>query len=134
MSFEFSTVAAELEAYLTPLLPNEWRVVDAAKLGTGKTTGVVLSYAQGNAGTEVGGQATGRGSVSVDFALVLSTPETDSTKGWPRLNAAAPHLFRALDAHPQLLWEVAERATLSTGESIYLIPIQVIATITEPQE
>lgn len=134
MSFEFATVAAELEAYLKPRLPEAWRVLDAAKLGTTKTVGVVLTYTQGDTGTKVDGQQLGAGQVGVDFALILSTPETDSAKGWPRLNAEAPHLFRALDAHSQLLWTDAERGILQSGESIYLIPIQVIATYPNTQE
>jgi hypothetical protein len=82
----------------------------------------------------VGSADLGAGQVGVDFVLILSTPETDPSKGFPRLTAEAVHLFRALDGYSQLLWETAERGVLNTGESIYLIPIQVIATYTNTEE
>lgn len=131
MSFEFETVAAELEAYLKPLLPSEWLVQDAFKTMR-RTTKVTLTYAQGNADTKVDGTSMPNGTVAVEFALILRTPETDGTKGWPRLNAAAPHLFRALDTHAQILWETAEAGVQDSGESIYAIAIHVLVTYPDP--
>lgn len=127
MSFDFATAGAELEAYIRPLVPQTWKLQDSGA-PLGQTSGVVVTYTQGNATTTIDGKGLGDGSVAVDFVLIISTPETDPIKGFRHLNAEAVHLFAALDEHPQLLWETAERGVLQGGESIYLIPIQVIAT------
>lgn len=132
MSFDFATAAVALDAYLTAQLPEEWRVQDAEK-PLGATSGIVLTYAQGNLDVDLVGTTMPNGFLAVDFALVLSAPETDATKGLPRLNAAAVQLFRALDAHEAIRWVGAERAVLQTGETIYIIPAQVITTYNTPE-
>lgn len=127
MSFEFETAASELEAYLRPLVPSGWVLQDAFK-PLQRSSKITLTYAQGDASTKIDGGVLPNGQIAVDFALTLRTPETDQVKGFARLNVAAPSLFRALDTRGDLLWETAEAGVQDTGESIYAIAIQVIAT------
>lgn len=128
MSFDFLTVAEDLEAYLKPLLPQKWRIQNANK-PAGKVTGVALTYLQRDVSADaVGGTQIPVGTLGVGFDLQLSTPETDTTKGFARLTTEVLHLFRALDQSPYVSWSNAERGVLETGESTYTIPVTVLTT------
>ncbi len=127
MPFDLASSADDLEAYLTSKVPATWKVADAGKL-TGGTVGVVLTYTQGDVRTSLGSNDIPPGAIVIDYALILSVPETDPVKGLAHINGELHHLINALDADSQLDWTTAERGVLPSGETIYLIPIQVIAT------
>lgn len=132
MSFNFATASAELETFLKAELPTAWKV-QASDLALGQTSAVVLTYTQGDVTTDAAGSELPRGVIGVAFTLWLSTPETDSKKGFPRLTAALPHLFRALDDNSSLLWTGAQRAVTDAGESLYTLPITLISTYSEEE-
>lgn len=94
MSFEFVTVASDLETYLRGLVPTKWRVVDGNRTWTTPST-MVLAYVQGNAFSALGsGARLPAGQIGVEFDLLLSAPGTDAAKSWPRLSAEVPSTLR----------------------------------------
>lgn len=130
MSSDLATVAADLADYLVANCPTGWIIADSEKLR--KTTKTALSYEQGDLTIDVIGQDLPTGFIGVEFLLTLSTPETDATKGLPRVTEAMGHLFAALDMTDQIRHANAERVRLDTGESAYRLPIAVLAAYNIP--
>lgn len=133
MSSDLDTAAADLHAFLEAEVPAGWKVINAEKLGTSKTTGVVLSYEQLDISQEALGQDLPEGWLWVTFQVVLSVAGTDATKAMPKLTVAAGELIRILDASPDLRWGPdATRTRLDTGESAFIIPLASLASNIPP--
>lgn len=134
MSSELATVAAGLQAFLEAEVPEKWKVINAEKLGTSKTTGIVVSWEQLDISQDTAdATALPEGWVWVTFQTVLSVPETDAVKAMPRLTAAAGALLGIFDASPDLRWGPdATRTRLETGESAFVIPLAVLASNAAP--
>lgn len=127
MSFNFSTVGAELEAFLKENVPSTWLVAHASK-AQAKLTKVALTWQQLDIDSKNDNGRLPFGWASVTFDLVLSVPETDPVKSMERAMQELPSLLNLLDDHDQLHWESAEQRRLETGELAFLLPIAVLAT------
>lgn len=134
MSSELATVAADLQTFLEAEVPNAWKVINAEKLGTSKTTGVVVSWEQLDLSWLADAkEELPEGWLWVTFQIVLSVPETDAVKAMPKLTTAAGTLLRIFDASPELRWGPdATRTRLETGESAFVIPLAVLASNAPP--
>ncbi len=128
MSSNLRTVAADLEEFLVEQCPSTWRIVNAEKLGSAKTTKVVLTYEQLDVLASANGTDLSVGWVGVSFQLVLSTPETGATKALPRVTNALAELLLVLDSTDQVYYSDATRTRLDTGETAFVLPVVVLAT------
>lgn len=134
MSSELATVAADLQTFLEDTVPEKWKVINAEKLGTSKTTGVVVTYEQLDLSWLADGKAElPFGWLWVTFQIVISVPETDAIKAMPKLTAAAGQLLQIFDASPEVRWGPdATRTRLDTGESAFVVPLAVLASNMPP--
>lgn len=123
-----------LETVLGDALPEGWRVQDAEGQTT-TTLSMVLYYEQGNVRNEVPPANLPAGYLGVDFTLTVAAPEKDPVKGTRSATEGLLVVLPILDGLADIFWgPEAQKERLTTGETVYRIPITFLSNYITTEE
>lgn len=127
---ELDTVRGAVVAELETLCPTDWDVKPGQVTpGTTARPTLYVNYHRIEPLSEAP-----IGQVRVGFELTISTHLTDLSKGEDAVDHQVLELILALDAHPTILWTLAEKILVPATENLaWQITVSTIATTT-PEE
>jgi hypothetical protein len=121
-----SLVRAELDAVLKPVIPNYWKTVPNLEAPAAKQLVPVLYTEFTGITADFNGQTLPQGAVFCDFDLIISVASTDNKKGEDDADNAALALIRAVDQAEYVVWSLAKKERLDTGQLLWRLSLGVL--------
>jgi hypothetical protein len=123
-----SLVRAELDTVLKPVLPDDWKTVPNLDTPAAKQLVPVLYTEFTGITADYNGQTMPQGTVFCDFDLIISVASTDNKKGEDDADAAALDLIRAVDQAEFVVWSLAKKERLESGQLLWRLSLGVLTS------